>query len=75
MEENEQAKPPCCRNNSGYKGVSWDKNWKTWVVKIKYNGVNRTIGKFNTKESAALEYNKYVKKYFSDKAYLNKING
>jgi tRNA A37 N6-isopentenylltransferase MiaA len=41
-------------NNSGYRGVSWEKNCKKWRVVIQVNGKQRHFGLFNSLEEAAM---------------------
>lgn len=61
-------------NTSGYKGVYWHKPRKKWRAMIKINRKQITLGRFNTKEEAALAYNKAAKKYHGEFAYQNVIS-
>mgnify|MGYP001569182729 CR=1 FL=1 len=62
------------RNNfSGFKGVSWDKSRNNWRVAIQINKKDMFLGRFKTKEKAALTYNKAAKKYFKMFARLNSV--
>jgi hypothetical protein len=60
-------------NTSGYKGVCWHIRLNKWQAKIGVNMKRITLGSFNTKEEAALAYNKGAKKYFGEFACLNKL--
>ncbi len=54
-------------NTSGYKGVSWSKQKRKWIVKIK----RTQIGSFEDKLSAAFFYDKNVRKIFGEYAWTN----
>ena len=66
-------------NTSGYKGVSFDtwsfkKNLKRcWIARIKVERKNINLGRFLTKEQAAVQYNKAAIKHFGKFAKLNKM--
>jgi len=60
-------------NTSGYKGVYFHKPRKKWRAMIKINRKQIAIGRFDTKEEAALAYNKGALKYHGKFAYQNKI--
>lgn len=47
-------------NKSGYKGVSWDKVNKKWLVVISINNKTYHIGRFNNKKDAVNARNKYI---------------
>ena len=59
---------------SGYKGV-WrhPKTIKKWHAEVLVNGKKHRLGKYETKEEAALAYNKAAKKYFGEFAFLNNV--
>lgn len=59
------------KSKSGYKGVS--KHWNKWRAVIKVNQKKIHLGLFDTKEEAALAYNKAAKVYFGDFARLNSL--
>jgi len=40
-------------NNSGVKGISWDKSRLLWLARIKINGKGKFLGRFNSKKEAA----------------------
>lgn len=41
-----------------YRGCSWDKSRKSWIVSITRNGVKKHIGRFKTEEDASTAYKK-----------------
>lgn len=59
-------------STSKYKGVSWDKTNKKWLVQITDQyGKNRHIGRFVDEIEAANAYNEYAKIYHKEFAKLN----
>lgn len=54
-------------NYSGIKGIGWNKNKKKWIVRIRINGVRKTLGAFEDLELAELVIlearNKYHKEF------------
>jgi hypothetical protein len=58
-------------NKSGYKGVHWCKEHKSWRAKIMVDGKAIYIGSFKNKEDAALAYDVAAKKYHGEFANLN----
>ena len=56
-------------NKSGYNGVYYDPKSNKWIAQI----LHKYLGGYNTKEDAALEYNKKAKQLFGEFAYLNTI--
>jgi hypothetical protein len=60
-------------NTSGYKGVTFCKATKKWRAQIWFNKKRLSIGRYKTKEEAALEYNKMANKYHAEFANLNII--
>jgi hypothetical protein len=44
------------RNTSGVKGVSWNKNARRWVARIKFNGKNKYIGLYDTLDLGRIAY-------------------
>lgn len=60
-------------NSSGYKGVSFDKKSKKWVAYIKINYKHITLGRFDTKETAAKAYNDAALLYHKEFAKINVI--
>lgn len=43
-------------NKSGFKGVSWDKSRRKWIVAIKNNNKQKTLGRFTDINDAAAAY-------------------
>ncbi len=62
---------PRSTNNSGYKGVSWDKKRKKWAARIMmdYKGIH--LGRYKNKITAAKAYDAAAKKHFGEFARLN----
>ncbi len=59
-------------NTSGYKGVSFDKKSKKWLVQIRVNDGNaRHLGYFDTVEEGAHAYDRAAKELHGEFAYLN----
>lgn len=56
-------------NTSGFKGVSWHRDYKKWKVVVS----EKTIGYFNNKIEAAKKYNEIASIYFGEFARLNTI--
>ena len=54
------------RNTSGYKGISWYKKSKKWLVRISVNGKNKHIGYFIDINEAKNSYIKAAKKYHKE---------
>ena len=61
------------KNTSGFKGVSWNEATGSWRAKIQRRGQSIHIGLFQTKEAAAIAYNKTAEKLFKQFAKLNPI--
>lgn len=61
-------------NKSGYKGVSYWKNTNRWKARIKYQQKHIYIGIFDTKEQAAIAYNKKAIELFGEYAHINVID-
>ena len=61
------------KSRSGYKGVSYYKNYKKWEAYICTNKKKYRLGYFITKEEGALAYNQAAIKYFGEFARLNRI--
>jgi len=60
-------------NKSGFKGVSFDRRTDSWRAQITFNYTNHNLGRFDTKEEAALAYNEAAQIFFGEFAYQNKI--
>lgn len=61
-------------NKSGFKGVYWDTDTKSWKAQIKVGDKNYNLGRYHIIEKAALAYNNAAKTYFGSFARLNEIN-
>ena len=62
------------RNSSGYKGISWDKKNKKWEANIRIDRKNHKIGRFDSKELAALAYNEVVEQHRGEFAVMNEVS-
>lgn len=60
------------RGVSGVKGVSWDSRRRKWKASIKFMGVHRTIGRYESIEEAGNEYRKLEVKLFKQFARKRK---
>lgn len=60
-------------NTSGYKGVCWYKANRKWQAQIKINKKQIYLGRYSTKEQAALIYNEAALKYHGKFARLNNV--
>jgi hypothetical protein len=68
--ENQQNRHKVC-SNSGFKGVSWDKNENKWRTKIGVKGKTIHIGYYDEKLDAAHAYDVAANSYFGVFAKLN----
>jgi HNH endonuclease/AP2 domain len=60
------------RNNvSGHKGVSWIKKYQSWQATIKFDGKNKFLGRFATREEAAAVYHKAALQYHGEFAKID----
>src|SRR3972149_186400 len=60
-------------NNSGYQGVHWDKGSGKWGSRIRVDGKDRSLGRFTSKDQAALAYNEAARHYFGEFAFQNEF--
>lgn len=56
---------------SAYKGVSFDNYSKKWVARIKFEGKQLNLGRYDDEEDAARAYDAKAKEVFGEFAYLN----
>jgi hypothetical protein len=72
---NSQNKCNCERDktncSSKYRGVSWDKRGKYWVVYVQSEGKQNRLGKFDNEIDAAKAYDEAARKYHGEFARLN----
>lgn len=62
------------KSTSKFKGVSWDKQHEKWVVHISVNGKAKHIGRFESEEDAARQFNQHANKYHEDFAWYNEVS-
>lgn len=67
---NQKIKKGC---SSKHKGVSWYKQRKVWVARIKKDGKTYHLGQYINEERAAFVYNEAAKRLYGEFAYLNEI--
>lgn len=65
------TRPP--RNNTGYKGVNFDKKKALWQVRIWHGGKRNCLGYYEEKEDAALAYNVAAQLIHGSPCYLNPV--
>lgn len=58
-------------NVSGFKGVSWIERYQKWQATIKFDGKNKFLGRFDTREDAADAYNQAALKHHGDFAKVD----
>jgi hypothetical protein len=58
-------------NTSGFKGVSWDDQQQAWSASICVDSVQRRLGRFSSREEAALAYDAAAIQHFGEFARLN----
>ncbi len=59
--------------SSKFKGVSWNKKFQKWRVRITINGKQKYLGLFNNETEAGKSYNEEAIKHFGEFALINKI--
>ena len=53
-------------NTSGYRNVSWSKDYKQWLVQMQVDGTNKVLGKFDDVHKAGEFAKQMRKKYYGD---------
>lgn len=71
--QNNMNRIPKKNGSSKYKGLCWDKSKSKWMVNIKYDGIDRFLGYFESEVEAANKYNSVAKDKFGEFAYLNPV--
>lgn len=69
--QNQANKKKCKNNNCGFKGVHLDKPRNKWKATIHKNNKTIFLGRFDTPQEAAKNYDKAARKYFGEFAELN----
>lgn len=69
--QNAQNRPGNRNSTSRFKGVSWHKKTRKWIVEIKYPGGRRYLGTFEDEGEAASAYNAAACQLHGEFAYLN----
>lgn len=59
-------------NSLGYTGIYWNK--AGFSAEIRFNKKRYYLGRFETKEEAALAYNTAALKFYGPHAYINKLD-
>lgn len=71
--QNQCNRGPSKKSSSGYKGVTFLKREGLWRATIKYQNKTYRKDRLQTKELAALAYNKMAKELHGEFAYQNKV--
>ena len=58
-------------NTSGFKGVSWEAANRRWHARIRSDGKLHSLGRYATREEAALAYDAAATEFFGEYAHLN----
>jgi len=72
-QENSMNRRSNKNTSSKYKGVSWHKNAKKWMAKIKIDSKAKHLGYFQTESDAAKAYDKAALEHFGEFACLNNV--
>jgi len=60
-------------NQSGFKGVCWDKEQQKWIAYISLNKQQVVLGRFRNKIEAAIKYNETAIEHYGEFARLNEV--
>ena len=58
-------------NTSGFKGVTWEKSSQKWVAQLRHKNKCLKLGRYRSKEEAALSYNRKAVEIWGEYASLN----
>lgn len=58
-------------NKSGFKGVSWIEKYQAWQATIKFDGKNKFLGRFATREDASAAYEKAALQHHGEFAKID----
>lgn len=70
-QQNQRNRPSYGGSSSKYKGVSWSKQHRKWIAKIKADEGSLTLGLFANEIEAAKAYDRAAREYFGEFAYCN----
>lgn len=70
-QENNRNRLKQDKNTSGYKGVSWDKDYSKWRAQIKAKSKVVNLGRFACKKEAARVYDRAAVESFGEFAVVN----
>lgn len=71
--ENSRNRGKSVKNNSGFKGVSFDPGRKKFIAFIGVNGKTKYLGRFISAQDAAVVYNANALKFHGEFARLNAV--
>lgn len=69
----EELPRPARETSSKYRGISWSKHYKKWIVSIQCEKKHHYIGSFEDEVTAAQAYNQKARELFGSAANLNDI--
>jgi|SRR5690606_26680707 len=69
--QNSANQRPYENSSSKYKGVSWDSENNKWRATIRWGGVSKCLGRYETEEEAGVAYDLEAIHRQGDFAYLN----
>lgn len=64
--QNMHNRKPNAKGSSKYKGVSWHKQHRKWIVNIQVNKVKHFLGLFTDEKEAAMAYERRAKEEFGE---------